>query len=378
VAHFLTETIMRISRVVFLLCLMWCAWAAAANAQTIGCSSDDGHRHYCRADTRNGVTLSNQTSSAACQQGYSWGYDEGGIWVDHGCRAYFTLQGPGAQTLYCPSDDGHRHYCEVDTRGGVVLVKRRSGAACQEGYSWGADGRGIWVDHGCRADFAVQVAPPPPGENWGGNTVVRCSSDDGGLHYCQADTQGDVDLLRQRSQADCTEGSSWGFDERGIWVDHGCRGDFVVQPNERPEYGEPVGGPGQSLYCASDDGRRNFCAVDTHGGVQLVKQRSGAACQEGYSWGAEERGIWVDHGCRANFVARAGGGHGHHEHRGRACRRVIGEDRALELVEHCRRVAPGSRAGCDADNSCRVITEETRRGCMVLGPDAPRFCDEYR
>jgi len=28
----------------------------------------------------------------ACMQGYSWGYDEGGIWVDHGCRAYFRVE----------------------------------------------------------------------------------------------------------------------------------------------------------------------------------------------------------------------------------------------------------------------------------------------
>jgi hypothetical protein len=364
---------MRISRMVLFLGVVCLAGAAGARAQTIGCSSDDGHRHYCKADTRNGVALTNQTSGAACQQGYSWGYDGGGIWVDHGCRAYFTLLASTGQTLYCPSDDGHKHYCEVDTRGGVALVKQRSGAGCQEGYSWGYDGRGIWVDHGCRADFVVQAAAPLG--NWGGNTMVRCSSDDGGLHYCQAETRGDVELLRQRSQADCTEGYSWGFDERGIWVDKGCRGDFVVQPNERPEYREPVGGPGQSLYCASDDGRRNYCPVDTRSGAQLVKQRSDAACQEGYSWGADDRGIWVDHGCRADFVVRGRGGR---EHRGRACRSAIGEDRAHELVEQCRRVAPGTRAACNADNSCRVITEEVRRSCMLQGPDAPRFCEEYR
>jgi hypothetical protein len=27
--------------------------------------------------------------------GYSWGYDSGGIWVDHGCRADFSLNGGG-------------------------------------------------------------------------------------------------------------------------------------------------------------------------------------------------------------------------------------------------------------------------------------------
>src|SRR5215469_14873332 len=212
---------MRISRMVLFVGAVCLAGAAGARAQTIGCSSDDGHRHSCKADTRNGVTLTNQTSGAACQQGYSWGYDGGGIWVDHGYRAYFTLQTPNGQTLYCPSDDGHKHYCEVDTRGGVVLVKQRSGAACQQGYSWGYDSRRIWVDHGCRADFVIQLGAP--GGDWGGHAVVRCSSDDWARHYCQADTSGDVELLKQRSQADCIQGVSWGFDPNGIWVDRGCR-----------------------------------------------------------------------------------------------------------------------------------------------------------
>ena len=67
---------------------------------------------------------------------------------------------------------------------------------------------------------------------------MRCSSDDGGRHYCEADTRGDVDLIRQHSDAPCEEGVSWGFDRRGIWVDHGCRAEFVAQPNERPQHPE--------------------------------------------------------------------------------------------------------------------------------------------
>ena len=57
--------------------------------------------------------------------------------------------------LSCSSDDGRRNYCNTDTRGGVRLVRQRSDARCSEGYSWGYDRRGIWVDRGCRADFEV-------------------------------------------------------------------------------------------------------------------------------------------------------------------------------------------------------------------------------
>lgn len=55
----------------------------------------------------------------------------------------------------CSSDDGRRRYCDADTRGGVRLVRQRSDVACERGRSWGFDNRGIWVDRGCRADFAL-------------------------------------------------------------------------------------------------------------------------------------------------------------------------------------------------------------------------------
>lgn len=59
------------------------------------------------------------------------------------------------QTVSCYSDDGRRRYCDADTRRGVQLIRQRSGSPCQQGYSWDYDTSGIWVDHGCKADFRV-------------------------------------------------------------------------------------------------------------------------------------------------------------------------------------------------------------------------------
>jgi hypothetical protein len=145
---------------------------SAAAQQSITCASDNMRRNYCRVDTRGGVRLARQRSDARCQQGYSWGYDRGGIWVDRGCRADFLVTGdrpgpsygprpgagrpPGGQSITCSSDDMRRHYCAADTRRGVRLVNQRSSARCTQGYSWGFDRRGIWVDRGCRADFLVR------------------------------------------------------------------------------------------------------------------------------------------------------------------------------------------------------------------------------
>jgi hypothetical protein len=295
-----------------------------SSAQTFSCSSDDGHRHYCPADTRGGVQLLKQRSDSPCQQGYSWGFDRGGVWVDRGCRADFAVnayqyRGPvsgggvgGGVTISCSSDDGGRHYCSA-TPGRVRLLQQRSQSPCQEGYSWGSDGRGIWVDHGCRADFAVDSYQYGGGSGYpgggGDGGTVSCSSDDGGRHYCPTNG-GRVRLSRQRSESPCREGYSWGQDGRGIWVDHGCRAEFAVDRgwggggwdrDRDRDRGNNGSDADLVVSCSSDDMHRHYCPADTRGGVQLLKQRSDSSCRQGYSWGYDRRGIWVDHGCRADF-----------------------------------------------------------------------------
>jgi len=39
--------------------------------------------------------------------------------------------------------------------------------------------------------------------------------------------------------------------------------------------------------------------------VRFVRQLGDVRCVEGYGWGYEERGVWVDHGCRAEFRVAA-------------------------------------------------------------------------
>jgi hypothetical protein len=77
-------------------------------------------------------------------------------------------------------------------------------------------------------------------------------------------------------------------------------------------YNPPGGGVTQTISCASDDGGRRNCPVDARGGVRLLRQRSGAPCTEGQTWGYDRANIWVDRGCRADFEVvtsgSAGGG----------------------------------------------------------------------
>jgi hypothetical protein len=210
---------------------------------------------------------------------------------------------PGyGQTITCSSDNGKRNYCNVDTRGGVQMVRQRSGSPCTQGQTWGWDRNGIWVDRGCRADFVVGR-----GGNAGGGGVgqtLTCSSDDGRRNYCDADTRGGVQMVRQRSGSPCTQGQTWGWDRNGVWVDRGCRADFVLGGGGNGGNWSGGGdvGVGQTFTCSSDNGGRNYCSIPGNGkNVMLSRQISGSPCVQGQTWGQDRRGVWVDRGCRAEF-----------------------------------------------------------------------------
>jgi hypothetical protein len=161
---------------------------------------------------------------------------------------------------------------------------------------------------------------------WGASSlsaqqVINCSSEDGHRHYCSIDARhADINMVKQRSDARCEEGYSWGRDRHGVWVDHGCRADFQVVGRDhdhdgdrddddryRSQNGYGRGSQIQAITCSSDDMHRHFCPANTNGGVRLYKQISDAPCQEGYSWGFDDHGIWVDRGCRADFQTGDGG-----------------------------------------------------------------------
>ena len=68
---------------------------------------------------------------------------------------------------------------------------------------------------------------------------ITCESTFNRYNYCRVDTDNKVKLVRELSRKDCNEGSSWGYDKRGIWVDRGCRAEF--------EYGKGISGTGAAI-----------------------------------------------------------------------------------------------------------------------------------
>jgi Protein of unknown function (DUF3011) len=57
---------------------------------------------------------------------------------------------------------------------------------------------------------------------------VTCESTSDKYRYCSAKTDNEVRMLQQLSDARCDQGTSWGYDKNGVWVDHNCAAEFEV------------------------------------------------------------------------------------------------------------------------------------------------------
>ncbi len=174
-----------------------------AAAAELRCSSNPGGENYCRTDTSRGVDLLYQHSGQPCYQHDTWGYDDRGIWVSNGCTATFRVGEPerdhgdddtaakvglgvlalailGAAAsdqnnnnsnqpqndyddygddntliISCDSSKNKYRHCPVRIQNRVELVRKKSKSACRFNKTWGYDRRGVWVNKGCRAEFAI-------------------------------------------------------------------------------------------------------------------------------------------------------------------------------------------------------------------------------
>ena len=61
-----------------------------------------------------------------------------------------------------------------------------------------------------------------------------------------------------------------------------------------------------------------------------------------------------------------------------SCLISVGAKRSATLVNECMQVSPATHPPCNAENACSLIVDEIRRGCGMLGQDAPGFCAEYK
>ncbi|HBK45759.1 MAG TPA: hypothetical protein DDZ67_04850 [Xanthomonadaceae bacterium] len=194
----------------------------------------------------------------------------------------------------CESRDMAREHCALDTRSGVQLVKQLSENSCIRGSEWDVDRDGVWVAFGCRAEFRALDAQAAPLMR----RVIRCDSD-GRQETCPVILKGaPVRLLRQLSAWPCKEGRSWGVRRNEIWVSRGCDGEFEIGAEDGSGF---VDAP-RMLTCESKSRVRRMCGISVEREVRLGRQISGTPCVEGENWGWSRDGVWVNDGCRAEFV----------------------------------------------------------------------------
>lgn len=160
----------------------------------------------------------------------------------------------------------------------------------------------------------LALASPARADTPDGRKSVTCESRDGHRNECSADLRGyrvsDVD---QQSRTECQVGRNWGYDDRGVWVDNGCRATFYFEDyrggNHPRSYGDHDPGyrssDEQRVKCESRDGRHAMCDADLRGyRIADVHELSHTDCDIGRNFGYDDRGVWVDNGCRGEFVFR--------------------------------------------------------------------------
>jgi hypothetical protein len=162
---------------------------AHAQNYTVRCESQNNRRVECSVPDGAYVDLVRQLSLSPCVEGQSWGQypRRGRIWVDQGCRAEFRIDRRGGRWdnngrwgdndrwddnrfFRCESRNNSRELCAIPWggRAEVRLGRQLSITPCVEGQTWGYAGRRqIWVDGGCRGEFAREWSGRGDGDRGG-------------------------------------------------------------------------------------------------------------------------------------------------------------------------------------------------------------------
>jgi hypothetical protein len=159
--------------------------------------------------------------------------------------------------------------------------------------------------------LAAAILLPMPAQARHQAGTIECRSSDYKYNECRAPFR-NAGLVRQLSQTDCVEGSTWGYnDQTGfVWVSGGCAGEFgeasyvdrgVYGGEQDRHRGRRDDADDDSVECASSGHRFQRCDVDWRA-ARLVRQLSDSSCIENQSWGVDGEGLWVDQGCKGRFA----------------------------------------------------------------------------
>ena len=102
--------------------------------------------------------------------------------------------------------------------------------------------------------------------------AVVCGSKPGERQTCAADTTGGVTLVRSTGTVACELGTSWGFDEKSIWVRDGCSAEFSLGKKPAGRQGFGTYTPGRGLKVA--DTEKGDLNIRVYTYVRYLNQRA--------------------------------------------------------------------------------------------------------
>ena len=170
---------------------------------------------------------------------------------------YFTETPAYAQKFTCASNNNQYQTCQIPGRGNpqnVQMVRQLSQTPCVQGRSWGTRGNQVWVDKGCRAEFAIggpgyggpsYGGRPPYGGDYhggpprGGPPAYYAGSFSGGRSNCTSGRGAGPVYCQSggafkyanpiRVNSACVQNRTWGVSQYGLWVANGCSGQWEIK-----------------------------------------------------------------------------------------------------------------------------------------------------
>jgi Protein of unknown function (DUF3011) len=210
-------------------------------------------------------------------------------------------------TVRCESRGNSQETCPIPSNARVELARTLSQEACREGRNWGVGTSFIWVNRGCRAEFAVTSTGYEPGP---GNATANPNQ----LRACRSEADRRL-AAYSYDQISVEAESRQGSVAYVRWWVGPMSGLCAVAANGRVLQftNNPVGiggGATTRVVCESRYDRQE-CRVPAGASIRLLRQIGQEPCRLNDTYGQGPGYIWVAKGCRGEFeVVTAGGGGG--------------------------------------------------------------------
>lgn len=213
-------------------------------------------------------------------------------------------------TVRCESQGTAMKQCPIPSNSKVVLSRTLSQEACRQGHNWDVAATFVWVNGGCRADFAVTSTGYGPGPGQG-----NASATPNQLRACRSEADRRMPGYSYEQitvQPESREGSV----AYVRWRAGGATGLCAVHANGRVlSFNTDTGGGGGGDYqptitrvvCESQRTERKECPVPARSRIRLLRQISQSPCRVNDTYGQSPEYVWVAEGCRAEFEVTTGG-----------------------------------------------------------------------